>query len=399
MWEVACNLQNSQWVLAIVHHTLPEGNKGKPAVVFGVLLVYIPAHQAQTNLSNALSYLKHAKGDCVVLVSMPIKLTYSPQPRGNRYFTLLPINGDSGMDHGPLSSFAVATLQVASCKVQGNGMAIQIKLPPCFGSSKRTKYELIVEAVLSRGPLWHNTNYMERKNNGEVIILWNGHPLCQELEVSLCPPSRRLEYMSTGAGHLPPLTLVACCPGWDDFQDLGETVAEMSQRLIDEDGQLEGVKPKGGILPKEKDSAQIVVLPTNDDTVFVPKLDFPSGPYGAGTRENPINLSDTTTEASQTATCPEGTEPVDEAAMLGHFSDALSEMAKSLMDLEDGYFKALQEVIIEMERALRDISRIDAHYVSQVVTVMASWQEAVQTTATHMENANLTIYLAHWEDV
>ena len=77
---------------------------------------------------------------------------------------------------------------------------------------------------------------------------------------------------------------------------------------------------------------------------------------GAGTRENPVNLSDATTEASQTVTCPEGAEPVDEAAMLGHFSDALSEMAESLMDLEDGYFKALWEVIIKMERALRDIS-------------------------------------------
>ena len=96
--------------------------------------------------------------------------------------------------------------------------------------------------------------------------------------------------------------------------------------------------------------------------------------------------------------CPEGSEPINEAAMLGHFSDILSEMAESLMDLEDGYFKALREVIIEMERALRDISHIDAHYVSQVVTVMASWQEVVQTTATHMENADLTIYLTHRED-
>ena len=84
--------------------------------------------------------------------------------------------------------------------------------------------------------------------------------------------------------------------------------------------------------------------------------------------------------------------------MLGHFSDALSEMAESLMDLEDGYFKALREVIIEMERALWDVSHIDAHYVSQVVTMMASWQEAVQTAATHMENADLTIYLTHRED-
>ena len=109
-------------------------------------------------------------------------------------------------------------------------------------------------------------------------------------------------------------------------------------------------------------------------------------------------MSDATTEASQTAMHPEGMEPVDEAAMLGHFSDALSEMAASLMDLEDGYFKALWEVIIEMERALWDASHIDAHYVSQVVTMMASWQEVVQTAVTHMENTDLTIYLACQED-
>ena len=203
VWEVACNLQHSRWVLAIVHHTLPEGNKGKTAVMFGASLVYILACQAWTNLSNALSYLKHAKRDCVVLVLMPIKLTYSPQPQGKRYFTLLPINSNSGMDHGPLSLFAAATLHVASCEGQGDDMAIRIKLPPCFGSSKCTKYELIVEAILSRGPLWHNVNYVECKNNGEVIISRNGQPLCQELEVSLCPPGGRLEYTSTGAGHLP----------------------------------------------------------------------------------------------------------------------------------------------------------------------------------------------------
>ena len=36
VWEVARNLQHSQRVLAIVCHTLPESNKGKPAVMFGV---------------------------------------------------------------------------------------------------------------------------------------------------------------------------------------------------------------------------------------------------------------------------------------------------------------------------------------------------------------------------
>ena len=92
-------------------------------------------------------------------------------------------------------------------------------------------------------------------------------------------------------------------------------------------------------------------------------------------------------------------EPIDEVAMLGHFNNALSEMVESLMDLEDGYFKAFWEVIIETERALWDVSHIDAHYVSQVVTVMASWQKAVQTAVTHMENADLTIYLARREDM
>ena len=225
------------------------------------------------------------------------------------------------------------------------------------------------------------------------------NPYVRSWRSAYAPPVGRLEYTSTDGGHLPLLTLVVCCPCWDNFQDLGETVAEMAQCLIDEDGQLEGAMLEGGTLPKEKDSAQIVALPPNDNTVFMPKADFPSGPYGAGTRENPVNLSDTTTEASQTATRPEGMEPVNEVAMLGHFSDALSEMAASLMDLEDGYFKALREVIIETERALWDVSHIDAHFVSQVVTMMASWQEAVQTAVTHMENADLTIYLARWEDV
>ena len=59
------------------------------------------------------------------------------------------------------------------------------------------------------------------------------------------------------------------------------------------------------------------------------------------------------------------TETEDEAAVLSHFSDALSEI-----DLENGYFKALHEVIIETEKALRDVSHIDTHYISCVVMVM-----------------------------
>ena len=74
-------------------------------------------------------------------------------------------------------------------------------------------------------------------------------------------------------------------------------------------------------------------------------------------------------------------------------------MAASIVDLEDGYFKALHKVIGETERALRDMSCIDAHYVSQVVRVMSSWQEVVKTAASHMEGVDTTIYLTRCEDV
>ena len=86
------------------------------------------------------------------------------------------------------------------------------------------------------------------------------------------------------------------------------------------------------------------------------------------------------------------------AKILSHFSDALDEMAQCISDLEDGYFLALQEVIQKTEKALHDVSRIDSTYVSHVIIVMASWQEAVQATASHMESIDTTIYLAHCED-
>ena len=114
MWEVAHNMQHSRHILAMVCYTLASGPKGKPAVIYGVSFLYILAHQARTSLTDALSYLRHSKEDCVILVSTPIKLTYSPQPQRGRYFTMLPINSNPDADHGPLSSFATATLHVAS---------------------------------------------------------------------------------------------------------------------------------------------------------------------------------------------------------------------------------------------------------------------------------------------
>ena len=78
VWEVLSSLQHSWRVLVMVCYTLLSSYKGQPAIVFGVLFVLILAHQVRTSLSDALSYLKRATKDCIILVSMPTKLTFSP---------------------------------------------------------------------------------------------------------------------------------------------------------------------------------------------------------------------------------------------------------------------------------------------------------------------------------
>ena len=366
--------------------------------VWGILRLYSHLPSMHTNLRDGLTFLKNAKEDSVVLVAMPAKPTYSPQPRKSKYLTLLPISSNPDVDRGPLHTFAAAGLPVASKEGCGGDMPVRVKMPSCFGSSKRPKTELMWEPALQRGPLWKNVHYMERNLSGELVKGSTGKPLCQELLIHLTGPSGKLEYTPTDRGHPPPLTLAACHPGWDDYLDLTETVTEMAHRLMKEDGQEVATPPKAGTTPKKKEAAKSVVAPVNEGIAWVASDQFPSDQRPGASRDNPVHLSDAT-DASASGSRPRKDDDFDdEAKLLGHFSDALREMAASIVDLEDGYFRALHEVIVETERALRDVSRIDAHYVSQVVTVMASWQEVVQTAASHMEGVDTTIYLAHRED-
>ena len=136
----------------------------------------------------------------------------------------------------------------------------------------------------------------------------------------------------------------------------------------------------------------------NEGIAWVASDQFLSDQRPGASRDNPVHLSDAT-DASASGLRPRKDDYFDdEAKLLGHFSNTLHEMAASIVDLEGGYFRALHEVIVETKRALRDVSCINAHYVSQVVTVMSSWQEAVQTAASHMEGVDTTIYLARHED-
>ena len=153
----------------MVRHMLASSHKGNPITVYRASFMYIPTHKARTNLTDALKYLRNAKEDCVVLVLMHSEPMYSPQPQQGKYYTMLPINGNPGAGRGSIGSFATATLPIASRQGRSGDMAIRIKLPPCFGSSKRPKTELIEEAVLVMGPLWKNACFIEC--NGSNVVL------------------------------------------------------------------------------------------------------------------------------------------------------------------------------------------------------------------------------------
>ena len=192
VWDVSRNLQHARHVFALVRYMLPTPYKGQPAIVFGASFVFVPAYQARMNLRNSLTFLKSAKEDSVVLVAMPSKPTYSPQPWKSRYLTLLPISGSPDVDRGPLHTFAAAGLPLASKEGHGGDMSVHVKMPSCFGSSKHPKRELMWEPALQRGPLWKNIHYIKCNPNGELVKGATWKPLCQELLIHITGPSGKL---------------------------------------------------------------------------------------------------------------------------------------------------------------------------------------------------------------
>ena len=112
---------------------------------------------------------------------------------------------------------------MASKEGRGGDMSMCVKMPSCFGSSKRPKIELMWEPTLQRGPLWKNVHYIDCNPNGELVKGATGKPLCQELLIHITGPSGKLEYMPTDQGHPAPLTLAACHAEWDDYLDLTES--------------------------------------------------------------------------------------------------------------------------------------------------------------------------------
>ena len=98
-----------------------------------------------------------------------LKANVLPSTTGGKPYTLLPISSDSDIDRGSLHLFGAATIPIASREGCGSEMPMRIKQPPCFGSLKRVRTELLWEPSLLRGPLWKNTHFIERNASGVMV--------------------------------------------------------------------------------------------------------------------------------------------------------------------------------------------------------------------------------------
>ena len=121
----------------------------------------------------------------------------------------------------------------------------------------------------------------------------------------------------------------------------------MAHRLMKEDGQEVATPSKAGTTPKKKEAAKDLGPPANIGISWVTTNQFPGDQRPGASRDNPVHLSDATDTSTSGSRPQKDNDLDDEAKLLGHFSDALREMATSIVDLEDGYFKALHEVIVE----------------------------------------------------
>ena len=186
--------------------------------------------------------------------------------------TLLPISGNANIDRGPLYLFTATCLPIGSTLGPDAGTATWVRLPSCFGSKSRAKTEMLLESVLARRPLWPNANYVERNAQGKIVLSPGRKPICQEIMINLVTHGKKMQY--TNPNDPLPLTLAGCHPGWDDYLDLGETVNEMSHRLIAEDAQKGTEAPAVGATPQQEGASFIAPIPP-PGSVMVSAVAFP----------------------------------------------------------------------------------------------------------------------------
>ena len=93
--------------------------------------------------------------------------------------------------------------------------------------------------------------------------------------------------------------------------------------------------PKVGTTPKKKEAAKSIRVLVNEGIAWVASDQFPGDQRLGTSHDNPVHLSDAT-DASTSGSRPRKDDDFDnETKLLGHFSDALREMAASIVDLED----------------------------------------------------------------
>ena len=196
---------------------------------YGITVVYIPTYQRRLPMKEALDVVFSISGNAVVLAGMPKdtkRCAYMPEPANGEHYTLLPVSGDADTCSGNVSDFAAALLTRGSAHYRVRDQVV-VKLPGSFTSDATSK-GLIDEEVYARGPLWINKELIEINNDAKgTPTIINDHTLAMEREVYVSSVD-----VYTNTATSPPLTLVACKPGYEpDYEEFVETIPEMQERV------------------------------------------------------------------------------------------------------------------------------------------------------------------------
>ena len=149
VWDVSCDLQHAQCMLALVRHTLLTPYKGQPAIVFGASFVFISAYQACTNLCDGLTFLKGAKEDSDLALSRrssrPFPRTVHScflRPRPRPWWLSSPVLSDRShlTTTMTMTTMVITTLAPASIDL----------IPACRRPHTGTLAELAKQVILTR---------------------------------------------------------------------------------------------------------------------------------------------------------------------------------------------------------------------------------------------------------
>ena len=363
----------------------------------------------------------HSLGmEAAVLVYIPQKCIFMPEPSSGEHFTLLPLTGNPTISIGVLQSFMAAKLTVASKHVQAD-MGVQLKLLPCF-SPQLNDSVLIDEAAFSWGPIWMNEVLIVHDDNGQPLLV-NDETVTREKNVKVANID---QYTPVACAAL---ASVGYTPRYvNDAFSFKETVTQMWQHHEKEKSNAEEKEQHeweakcqcqvlaAATVPMyaSKDSEiKVALLP---DVINVDPEKFrafigASSMPDTGVPVLPKEVSRekaTIASAAEPAQQPSGSATMKAtdtpAASRGNpgepgpkcnpttLYEALGLMMNSLEHSEDRYFTCFKETVQATREVLADLNEADSQYVNSMLDATGTWHRTVVLTVADIHTDSAAVW-------